>query len=428
MKGNFVSPEKDCHFSIRDIVDESSKNRQVALQSFSTSTPKHRSEFEGGKHRHISLEELIEKMSGRSIPADSIMQVQEITKAPSKKEKIPPRERGMSLYLYDTCETHHIISKSFSETPNTSTFDITVVTVGSFNRLFILPIFASRWDGPIVFVIHLLEEQQSNLDEFLRDSSHSILCNPRIRILTYVAEKGAFFYDNYPINILRNIGIRNVRTSHFIVLDMDMWMSQGSYQTLLTLPEEIKQSTRTAVIIPAFFHTGWTITNGTLQEQVASVLNRIPFSMSDLLECVKISKCSPMKKGLFTHLYVPQKWIDDKRRGNYLDYYDYACWKNDLQEPYLLVARNDSIALFNEAFINYGFNKISYVETLRREEYRFILAGKVFAFDLPHLPSRFQKSHVTNTQSGNYMTNYYYMQRLVKRTKNNTHILKVCKH
>jgi len=50
------------------------------------------------------------------------------------------------------------------------------------------------------------------------------------------------------------------------------------------------------------------------------------------------------------------------------------------------VARNDSIALFNEAFINYGFNKISYVETLRREEYRFILAGKVFAFDLPHLP------------------------------------------
>ena len=53
---------------------------------------------------------------------------------------------------------------------------------------------------------------------------------------------------------------------------------------------------------------------------------------------------------------------------------------------YLLVYRNDSITRFNERFINYGFNKISYVETLRRYEYRFILAGKVFAFDLPHLP------------------------------------------
>lgn len=53
---------------------------------------------------------------------------------------------------------------------------------------------------------------------------------------------------------------------------------------------------------------------------------------------------------------------------------------------YLLVYRNDSITEFNERFINYGFNKISYVETLRREEYRFVLAGNVFAFDLPHLP------------------------------------------
>ena len=99
--------------------------------------------------------------------------------------------------------------------------------------------------------------------------------------------------------------------------------------------------------------------------------------------------------------------------------------------------RNDSITKFNEAFINYGFNKISYVETLRREEYRFVLAGDMYAFDLPHLPywlisfsicsSSLQKSHATNTKSGNYMVNYYYTQALVKRTKNNKHILKTCK-
>ena len=130
-------------------------------------------------------------------------------------------------------------------------------------------------------------------------------------------------------------------------------------------------------------------------------------------------------------------------------FYEYKCWPNYLQEPYvllrsfvmnsyLLVYRNDSITLFNEAFINYGFNKISYVETLRREEYRFILAGMIYAFDLPHLPwavyirvmnsrSKFQKSHANNTQGGNYMTNYYYMQKLIARTKGNQNILKVCK-
>lgn len=32
-----------------------------------------------------------------------------------------------------------------------------------------------------------------------------------------------------------------------------------------------------------------------------------------------------------------------------------------------MVQRNDSITHFFEAYINYGFNKISYVETLRTE-------------------------------------------------------------
>ena len=53
---------------------------------------------------------------------------------------------------------------------------------------------------------------------------------------------------------------------------------------------------------------------------------------------------------------------------------------------YVVVKKSKSLPSFDERFINYGFNKISYVETLRRYEYRFILAGKVFAFDLPHLP------------------------------------------
>lgn len=81
--------------------------------------------------------------------------------------------------------------------------------------------------SPIVFVIYLREEEVVQLDEFLRLPENSILCEPRIRLLTYVAAKGSFFYSNYPINILRNLGIHNVYTSHMIVLDMDMWMSSG---------------------------------------------------------------------------------------------------------------------------------------------------------------------------------------------------------
>jgi len=49
-----------------------------------------------------------------------------------------------------------------------------------------------------------------------------------------------------------------------------------------------------------------------------------------------------------------------------------------------MVKRDDKHVFFNEKFINYGYNKISYVEKLRLSGYSFYLATKVFAFDLPH--------------------------------------------
>ena len=92
----------------------------------------------------------------------------------------------------------------------------------------------------------------------------------------------------------------------------------------------------------------------------------------------------------------------------------------------MIVYRNDSITQFYEGFVNYGFNKISYIETLRLDGYRFVVGGNFFAFDLPHYPlvctsylsrsSRFQKQHVNNRASISYMTNYYYMQKIRKRS------------
>ena len=154
--------------------------------------------------------------------------------------------------------------------------------------------------SPIVLVFYLKEEQVNAFDQYLEKAQGDV-CSSRIRFVTYVASKGSFFYSNYPINILRNLGIAHVRTSHFICLDMDMWMSCKK-SLRLKLPSSITSSTRTAVVIPAFFHTGWKIANGTMEEQVASVRSRIPFTMSELLSCIRSKQCASSKKGLFTHV------------------------------------------------------------------------------------------------------------------------------
>ena len=78
---------------------------------------------------------------------------------------------------------------------------------------------------PIVFSIHLLEDQLKAFEDFLQEESNAILREPRIRFVAYICKDGSFFYTNYPINILRNLGIFNTETSHFLVLDIDMWLS-----------------------------------------------------------------------------------------------------------------------------------------------------------------------------------------------------------
>lgn len=114
---------------------------------------------------------------------------------------------------------------------------------------------------------------------------------------------------------------------------------------------------------------------------------------------------------------------------------------------YLLVKRNDSVTYFNERFINYGFNKISYVETLRLEgivhfswiknRLSFLFSGtdvcfwssacSVFLLFAMIIRSKYQKSHVSKLGQGNYITNSIYMQRLKVRTRGRQNVLPICK-
>ena len=34
-------------------------------------------------------------------------------------------------------------------------------------------------------------------------------------------------YKTFPVNMLRNLAIRNVRTSHYMIMDMDMWPTRS---------------------------------------------------------------------------------------------------------------------------------------------------------------------------------------------------------
>ena len=57
---------------------------------------------------------------------------------------------------------------------------------------------------------------------------------------------------SYPINALRNAALRAVRTTHYIVLDVDLWPSAGLHAAVLSAPPLLLRRRYAALVVPAF--------------------------------------------------------------------------------------------------------------------------------------------------------------------------------
>lgn len=55
-----------------------------------------------------------------------------------------------------------------------------------------------------------------------------------------------------------------------------------------------------------------------------------------------------------------------------------------VMEPYVMVRRTEQLPLFDERFINYGFNKVQWIENLRYLGFEFSVLSQAFAVDIPH--------------------------------------------
>lgn len=151
-------------------------------------------------------------------------------------------------------------------------------------RLFYLNYFLKRWNGcilvsvvirsPISITVFLNRTELPEVEAYIQKSKFP----KRLRLALYVTaisdEKDCVYHfvDDelvcleqtvYPLNRLRNIAIDNTRTSHFILLDMDMWpasnlhnifyLIENAYPVLMTLPPSYYANPYNVMIIPAFF-------------------------------------------------------------------------------------------------------------------------------------------------------------------------------
>lgn len=271
--------------------------------------------------------------------------------------------------------------------PNTFIgLNITLVTQLTSDRLWMLPELARRWPGPVVAALMQFEGEGTPqpLPAALRE---------RVRILSFRGQKSA----PYPINALRNAAIREVRTSRFLLTDVDLWPSANLAQELSRLDPSFFATPRLALVIAAFQPDPRTLPPQQSAEELARTL---PDQPGSLRICFGHHACSAFKgaanfaDGLQLvpgqHLstdYV-RWWASESR----ILPYRIPCFDKTSYEPYMVLPVADEARggtpLLDERYVGYGKNKVQWVQKIRGAGFEFYVLPRAFLLHFPHSLSK----------------------------------------
>lgn len=276
-----------------------------------------------------------------------------------------------------------------------------------------LPHICQRWEGPVVVAV--FQAPPLSVDDEAMEREAALLrqahegCGGRAKLVVVRPPSGSKVDwaspDAFPVNSLRNLGVWEVSTSHFLLADVDLWPSLGLYSHLRRLAQA--KATRrkfhdplSAFVVPAFqlqpppdfFELP---VNGTeaIEAMAARQQQLVSFmptsSMADLSSCLLLGRCI-----VFDGHYNPQGhastdsmfWLTQQKAYSLRRLH---CFHSNRYEPYLVLRRCDvTMPMFAEAFSGYGKNKIQHVQHLRHHDFSFyVLPPPLFLVHYPHANS-----------------------------------------
>lgn len=148
--------------------------------------------------------------------------------------------------------------------------DVTLITILTLNRKDRLPYLMKRWKHRINMAIFLRERDIPEVKQLINDYSSY----RRIKFILYIVKdevdtpyRSIYFdpvkplYSNetiFPINVLRDLAIESIETTHFYVSDIDVFASDTLYDTIL-LHKDLLRMPRTVFILKSFLMSERTI-------------------------------------------------------------------------------------------------------------------------------------------------------------------------
>lgn len=109
----------------------------------------------------------------------------------------------------------------------------------------------------VIFVPSI--KQEAVVNEFLFSYSFG----ENVQVYLFQPREDCFNAKHLPINLMRNLAIRHVQTTHYVVFDMDVRLSRPPptpslsiaqlYATLQRVPPSVWKNRYSVVLIPVFF-------------------------------------------------------------------------------------------------------------------------------------------------------------------------------
>lgn len=335
------------------------------------------------------------------------------------KKDAPTAKHGTKIRSLLNANEFRDLSKCPSKL-NPNHLQTTLVMQATMDRLWILEEICKRWKDPIIVVV-ALNDTESNRIMSDRESA----C-PQLRIIPYTFSKDESSQPElYPVNVLRNMALDEVQTSHVLVADVDFVPSVNLDETIKSSlrerqqlreegPEVIPADEQEAWIIPAFDRmlSPPCVSDEDCRTHLQRDSAFLPRTFQELVACYEAKECVVFQStsnpaghsSTPSQEWLEQRWYDDAK-SMHLDTgtmlrspRSVDCFDSLRYEPYVLIRWCPSdderskpypvAPYYDERFHGYGKNKIEHVQHLRMMGYRFIVLPEGFIVHNPHVDSK----------------------------------------
>lgn len=255
----------------------------------------------------------------------------------------------------------HLYFLQYEYTPTEDDTDVTLVAQLSMDRLQMLEAICKHWEGPISLALYMSDAEAQ---QFLRYAQASEVLKNRKNVGYHIVYKEGQFY---PVNLVRNVALKNANTPYVFLTDVDFLPMYGLYDYLRKSVVQLDMAhTKKALVVPAF---------ETLRYRLS-----FPKSKAELLSMLDMGTLYTFRYHVWPKGHAPTNYA--KWRTATTPYK--VEWEPDF-EPYVVVRRD--CPEYDQRFVGFGWNKVSHVMELDAQEYDLMVLPNAFMIHMPHAPS-----------------------------------------